>query len=98
MASKTKRPKRAPVRRKINPAELLAGKGGPKPLALRLHRTIYPRAAVHATAEAFCHLARITVFGEGEYHQVVLEPKGAADDRLSDEFANYALGRAAALR
>lgn len=64
--------------------------------SLKLHRTIYPKRAVQETAAAFCELAEITVERKGDYHQVRLV--AAADvppEQLVNEFANFALSRAA---
>ncbi len=64
--------------------------------SLKLHRTIYPNRAVQETAAAFSELAEITVERQGDYYQVQLIP--AADvpsDQLVNEFANFALSRAA---
>ena len=63
---------------------------------LALHRSIYPARAVNEAVEAFAGLATVQVTQRGDYHRVRLTPlDDTPPDRLANEFANYALSRAA---
>lgn len=68
-----------------------------KSTLLRLHSTIYPTSAVKEAAVAFDELVETEITRDGDYHQVLLRPRGAdfSAERLLKEFANYALNRAA---
>lgn len=59
---------------------------------LRLRRSLYTRAALNATTEAYGELATITVRTDGDYYSVdfaSIDPD--VESVLTREFANFAL-------
>ncbi len=59
---------------------------------LRFSRSLYAPDAVEAAAQAFAHLAKITVTRhEAETELVMSEPDPELSDVLLDEIANHAL-------
>ena len=66
---------------------------------LKLHRELYPDAAVQEAVAAFGDLAAVTVTERAPYHVLAVTPAPDVDpDQVVRELANYALSRAARCR
>ena len=66
---------------------------------LRMHREFYSAEAIRDAAQAFHQVAHVEFTPGRDYHRVTLEcAEQKEDDRLADEFLNYALFRTVQIR